>query len=201
MLNKVGIKTKVKDGFDQCKYTEKDFEIIVSLINEGTDLVSHSHQHEQFGYCFRGKFNFMYENNKVQLNPKEYYILQSDIEHSACAINDFYALDFKYIIKNNIFIGNFHNKMIEIDNCKSNIISVGEHYICKIQGNEGDNHFKVSTDEYSCYTIVSNDMSINIDGEDTILQPMKIYHFSSKENLSFQGEKELIIIFVNSKEM
>lgn len=198
-MKKVGKNLVVKEGFLQCKYIQNDFEILASQIRKGTDLDSHSHQHEQFGYCFSGTFEFEYGDKKTQINANEYYILKGDIIHSACALEDFYALDFKYIMDGDIIVGESDIKIADWGNCNSTIFNINEHYFSKVKGKKGNNHFSISSEQYECYAMVPRKMIVNIEKEKILLEPMNIYSVPTNKNISFTEENELIVVFVKKR--
>lgn len=99
MYNKNIASTRLlQKGIEQSFLKKDTFEIIISKVKKGTNLIMHSHNERQIGILLKGEFIFKtcddtYYMKEIGCN----YIVNSNILHSAEATEYFIALDFKYL--------------------------------------------------------------------------------------------------------
>lgn len=62
-------------------------------IDQGADLPSHSHPHEQIVNMISGTFELRVEGSTYTLEPGQVFIIPGNAEHSGCALSDCKIID------------------------------------------------------------------------------------------------------------
>jgi quercetin dioxygenase-like cupin family protein len=62
-------------------------------IRKGSDLPAHQHPHEQITYIIDGRLDMTIGGTQVSLTAGMYYIIPSNVAHSAIAITDCKVID------------------------------------------------------------------------------------------------------------
>lgn len=195
MLTEISRIQEIKSGFMQGAYRNDKLEILLSTIKAHTGLDNHKHDHKQFGYCFSGSFRLLHNERISLLSKDSYYLLNGSIEHSAEALEDFYALDFKYLEKDEIIQGSFHDNLF-ICNCNYEKLNAGSHFICKFTSKKDNDIIEVLFSEYNLYLVVPENQSLYINSEQYFVETMNVYKVSIENNLKIYLENEGNCIFL-----
>lgn len=205
MIRQISNEAVIKEGVYQAFYKEEDFEILVSRINKGVILDEHKHEHEQFGFCFNGKFNFIVENKEYFLEKNMSYLIKKNLTHSASSSDDFYALDFKYIdraqVKLSPLSGIISAKEIEIHD-----LTLGKHKLFKVTSKIEFATIQLNRkSDIDYFLVVGEQLNIQIEENKIELYPMKIYKINSNTDDELllkiiDSNKDLLIIQICRKD-
>lgn len=194
-LLKIGEKKMLCEGWEQTAYRDSEIEILLSTIQPNTPFAEHAHEHIQFGFCFSGVFDFIADSEKYLLKQGGVYILNSNVKHKAETDVEFYALDFKIVLPQ------FMESKIELyselgGSCTRMDYDLKEYQITCIDSEDSLAYeMTFDTKKQSPVFIVSQNTSIEIDGEACTLEPMTIYKAEeSVKQLNIMGRTKMVVI-------
>ncbi|QNU66250.1 hypothetical protein EHE19_015390 [Ruminiclostridium herbifermentans] len=205
MIREVSDEKIVKEGFYQAFYKEENFEILLSKINKGVLLDAHKHEHEQFGFCFWGKFNFIVENTSYDIEKNTSYLIDKNLEHSANSDEDFFALDFKYIDKDKVKISPL-SSIISGKKIKINDVTLGKHKLFRVMSQEEAASITIDkSSNFDFFLVTEKQIAIWNAGKEINLYPMKIYKLEGCTNEDFDlrinnPDEEMLIIQISRRE-
>ena len=62
--------------------------IICAPLKKGHEAVSHSHPHEQAGYCVRGRVLLTIDGESTEIEPDDSYVIPGGASHSVRVLED-----------------------------------------------------------------------------------------------------------------
>ena len=198
----------IREGFLQSTFAKSNFMILLFDIKKDKILPNHNHIHTQFGYCFKGSFNFTVMNENYEIKEKDTYLLKEKIYHSAIATEDYYSLDYKYI--NNVTYD--YDDVVfdlkpesEISNdilCEK--FTLGNTVINKINNLEKGREFELRKDNNKEYYLTSaRETTIKNRFKDIEIKPMNTYELNleSTEDILLkimESEQEFFLFEINN---
>ena len=208
ILESVSIKKEIRKGFVQATFAKKDFMILLFNVKKDKILPNHNHEHTQFGYCLNGEFDFKINSKNYKVGANDFYLLRKKIYHSAVALDDYYALDYKYLdgfSPGNDVIFNFKRKKEVINGIEKETFNLGHGIINKINNqNIGKKIILKNNRDKEYYLITAKKTMIKNKSEYINLLPMNIYKINLKtdEKIMFEiieSEQEFFLFEINKK--
>lgn len=102
MFTDVSVHRELHPGFEQSSFINGRDRILLHRVEENVPLKRHRHMHAQFGYNFWGSYEFIVEDVAFNVRPGSRYLLDGLTHHSACAITQYYSMDYKFISNNGL---------------------------------------------------------------------------------------------------
>lgn len=164
--------------FKQKIFYKNKIEILVSKFDQKFLIEAHKHSSMQFGFCFKGAFNFNIKGEEYQIKKNNAYCINNNIMHGAKIEADTYTLDIKIETSSNTEVFNNFNK-VSLDQFK-------------IERLESKKFIHTYSDIY--YLIVAERGQITLDKQEILLEPYEIYEVNSNQNLSFNYRQKSPII-------
>ena len=56
--------------------------VTLMLFKQNQEVGTHSHPHEQAGYCIKGKFVLMIDGESTEIGPDDSYVIPGGVSHS-----------------------------------------------------------------------------------------------------------------------
>ena len=63
------------------------------VLIKGSDLIEHSHQHEQTGYLVKGKIELFIDSKSRIINPGDSWCVAPNVQHRAIILEDSIAIE------------------------------------------------------------------------------------------------------------
>ena len=67
--------------------------VTLMTFREGQRVGSHSHPHEQVGYCVQGRFELTIGEATTVVEPDDSYVIPGDVSHSYQILEDSFAVE------------------------------------------------------------------------------------------------------------
>lgn len=189
-IKNVGENILVKPGLFQCRYEGENYEILLHYVEKGTLLEKHSHLYAQMGYCFDGKFEFIFDDQEVEIINGMAYCLKSNVEHMAKSNFDYYSLDYKYIdSKLDIWID--ISKIFKT-NASYKYKQFSNSVVCRLETDGNREVIQFLDLSYNIFIVVKNKALVN----NTKLACMNVYKLEETSNITIEANEELLILLI-----
>ena len=155
--------------------------ILLNKVEKSVILDNHNHPHAQLGYCFNGNFDFEAEGNHFDMYKGQSFLLDGEVFHSAVATTDYYPMDIKVMLKEDVLAHRMASNVFEETiNTTEYLIkkaSIGSYHVQSIT------YFKCATVDIKLdinrkhFVVVSTSCSFHVHGllSSLNMKPMKIY--------------------------
>lgn len=179
----------VKEGFNKFVYKDDRCEILLNNVKKGVLLETHKHEECQFGYCFKGSFEFLVEDSKKIIEEGNSYILNTNIEHGAIFLDEIWALDFKFLAKKSIELDFSQNVFDSKNTFKAEDIMITKY--------DKFGEFREYENKYNnCFIIHVQPITINMDGKIVEIKGGGITILNNKVNFNIKCAREVVLIFI-----
>lgn len=177
---------ELKSGFVRASVISGKNMVLLFKVDKDVILENHKHPHIQFGYCFSGEFRFNVNGKEKIVKPRDPYLIDSNIQHSAVALSDYYSMDIKIISDNSLnrdVSYTVMSKMEEFENYEILKSNIGESYIYQIRTTNKNSIVPLQAFdlEHSYLMVNKKTKIIGEDGMACLMEPMKIYTLLSEE--------------------
>ena len=67
--------------------------VTLMLFKQNQNVGTHSHPHEQAGYCIKGKFVITIDGDSTEIGPDDSYVIPGGVSHSYRMLEDALAVE------------------------------------------------------------------------------------------------------------
>ncbi len=177
---------ELKPGFVRASVISGKNMVLLFQVDKNVILENHKHPHLQFGYCFSGKFRFNVNGTETVVKPGDSYLIDTNIEHSAVALTDYYSMDIKIISDSSLkqdVTYTVMSRMEEFENYEILKSDIGNSNIYQIRTLNRNSTVPLKGFDLECAYFMVNKKTkiIGEDGMDYMVEPMKIYTLLPEE--------------------